>query len=195
MKKYTDSKYPKQVDDLVFFQDVSIDNKPVMDHFQNLYSNKRYSQARDYINSQADIDGYFAGLYMMLEDRTYKLQQHISAHPHYQLGWYGETCEYEINDGEVWIDMSDTDSDEEVAEKMKDWDKNYDTYFWQNRWPVILANHNLILSVDGEDPDSELYDKWVNTAPNMPKAKNIARVTSASEPDSANYGDVWIGSV
>lgn len=195
MEKYVDSKYPKQVDDLVFFQDVSLDTKPVMDHFQALYSNKQYTQAKNYVNSQSGIDGYFAGLYLMLEDRIYKLQQHVSAHPHYQLGWYGETCEYDINEGEVWIDLSDTNSDEQTATKMKDWNTKYDDYFWANRWPIILANHNMILDIDGEDVDSEIYDKWVNTAPNMAKAKNTSQLTSNNEPDSANYGDVWLGTV
>lgn len=196
MVKYkTTSGYPKTVDDLVFFQDVSIDTKSIMDQFLSYYASKQYTRARDYINKQAGIDGYFADLYNMIQSRIYELQRHVTAHPHYQLGYYDEVCSYEINEGEVWIDLSDTDSDEETATKMKDWNNNYDTYFWENRWPTIVANHNMILDVDGEDVDSEIYDKWLATAPNMAKAYNAPQSTSASEPDSDEYGTVWLGSV
>lgn len=78
MKKYENySSFPEAVDPLIFFQDIDIPHKAAYDTFRQMISNGQYSAALEYINSQDDVDGYFADLYNLLEERILNLQYHL----------------------------------------------------------------------------------------------------------------------
>ena len=52
--------YPDGIDELTFFQDVSLDKIEVLNTYNNLIEQGEYSKASVYINEQEGIFGYFA---------------------------------------------------------------------------------------------------------------------------------------
>ncbi len=69
--------YPSKIDPLLFFQDVNLENKKIMDNFNNLIEKGKYSEANEYINGQSGICGYFADFLNAIENRIYNLQAHL----------------------------------------------------------------------------------------------------------------------
>lgn len=69
--------YPDKIDPLIFFQDVSLDNIEIMNRYDNLIKQGKYSEASEYINSQSDICGYFANFLNAIENRIYSLQEYL----------------------------------------------------------------------------------------------------------------------
>lgn len=84
------SSYPNKVDEMTFFQDVSLNTIEYRNEYQRLLSKGNYSEAAEYINRQNDIHGYFACFFNMLENRIYALQENLlrSASTHEYLSKY-----------------------------------------------------------------------------------------------------------
>ena len=71
------SAFPDKVDEMTFFQDVSLNTIEYRNEYQRLLSNGNYSGAAMYINRQNNIYGYFACFFNMLENRIYALQEYL----------------------------------------------------------------------------------------------------------------------
>lgn len=69
--------YPDKIDPLIFFQDVSLDNVEIMNTYDNLIKQGKYTEASEYINSQSGICGYFADFFNAIENRIYNLQEYL----------------------------------------------------------------------------------------------------------------------
>lgn len=72
------SVYPDKIDEMTFFQDVSLNTIEYMNQYQNLISKEKYTDADNYINDQTGIYGYFACFFNMLENRIFALQNYLS---------------------------------------------------------------------------------------------------------------------
>lgn len=68
--------FPDYVDDLNFFQDISIDKLPVMTKYNEMISRGSYSEASEYINQQ-DVTFYGAWVLNMLENRLIAIEDFI----------------------------------------------------------------------------------------------------------------------
>ena len=75
MKDYSTA-FPDYIDDLRFFQDVSIDKLPIMEKFNRMIAQGNYSAASEYINEQ-DISFYGAWFLNMLEERLIAIENYI----------------------------------------------------------------------------------------------------------------------
>ena len=71
------SLYPDKIDPLIFFQDVSLEKVEIMETYDHLIKNGKYSDASEYINIQSDIYGYFADFLNAIENRIYNLQEYL----------------------------------------------------------------------------------------------------------------------
>ena len=71
------SDYPGIIDDMTFFQDNNLENIEIINQYENLISQGKYSEANSYINQQEDVYGYFADFFNLLENRIYSLQEHL----------------------------------------------------------------------------------------------------------------------
>lgn len=69
--------YPDKIDPLIFFQDVNLEKLEVMNTYDNLIKEGKYSEASKYINNQEGICGYFADFLNAIENRIYNLQAHL----------------------------------------------------------------------------------------------------------------------
>ena len=66
--------YPDGIDPLIFFQDVNLEKLEIMNTYDNLIKQGKYSEANEYINGQEGIYGYFADFLNAIENRIYNLQ-------------------------------------------------------------------------------------------------------------------------
>ena len=73
----TMSDYPGEIDDMTFFQDNDLENVEIIDQYENLISQGKYSEADTFINQQEGVYGYFADFFNLLENKIYSLQEHI----------------------------------------------------------------------------------------------------------------------
>lgn len=73
----TFSDYPGKIDDMTFFQDNDLENVEIINQYENLIAQGKYSEANTYINQQKGIYGYFADYFNLLENRIYSLQEHL----------------------------------------------------------------------------------------------------------------------
>ncbi len=77
----TMSHYPDGVDPMIFFQDTSLDNIDVLNTYNKLISQGKYTEAGKYISLQEGIYGFFADFFNAIENRIYNLQKHILEKP------------------------------------------------------------------------------------------------------------------
>ena len=71
------SDYPGKIDDMTFFQDNDLENAEIIDQYENLIAQGKYTDANTYINQQKGIYGYFADFFNLLENRIYSLQEYL----------------------------------------------------------------------------------------------------------------------
>lgn len=75
MKDYS-TKFPTNIDDRIFFQDICIDNLDIMNKYQQYITSGAYSNASSYINN-ANVSFYGAFLLNMLEERLIAIENYI----------------------------------------------------------------------------------------------------------------------
>lgn len=97
------SAYPGKADELLFFQDIDLEQLPVMLAYQKLLGQKQYTQANEYIGRQTGIHGYFAGLFNLLETRIYTLQKHILTKQKHNPMFFSADEPQGIKKNESWI--------------------------------------------------------------------------------------------
>ena len=59
----TTSYYPDGIDKMFFFQDNNLENIDIINQYNNLIAQGKYSEANQFINQQDGIYGYFADFF------------------------------------------------------------------------------------------------------------------------------------
>lgn len=77
----TVSHYPDGVDPMIFFQDVSLDKMDIMNTYNQLIFQGKYTEASKFISQKEGICGYFADFFNAIENRIYSLQKHLLDKP------------------------------------------------------------------------------------------------------------------
>lgn len=62
---------------MTFFQDNDLERVEIIDQYENLISQGKYSEANTYINQQNGIYGYFADFLNLFENKIYSLQEYL----------------------------------------------------------------------------------------------------------------------
>lgn len=75
MKNVT-TKFPLQIDDRVFFQDINIDQVPILQRYQTLLSNGQYSTASEYLNN-SEVFFYGAWCLNLIENRLFAIGNYV----------------------------------------------------------------------------------------------------------------------
>ena len=57
------SYFPNKVDEMIFFQDNNLENVEVMNHYNELIAQGKYTEANGYISPQEGIYGFFADFF------------------------------------------------------------------------------------------------------------------------------------
>lgn len=71
------SYYPDGIDPMIFFQDNDLEKVEIINTYNNLISQGKYTVANNYINQQEGIYGYFADFFNALENRIYNTQEYL----------------------------------------------------------------------------------------------------------------------
>lgn len=71
------SLYPNAIDEMLFFQDNDIDKIEVINIYNDLIAQGKYSEASDYINQHEEVYGFFANYLNAIENRIYNLQEYL----------------------------------------------------------------------------------------------------------------------
>lgn len=75
------SVFPESVDPLMFFQDIDLEHKELMDKFNNLIAAESYDEANTFIAKTDGVHGYFAQTFNALENRIYNTQDYLLTLP------------------------------------------------------------------------------------------------------------------
>jgi len=100
---------------MTFFQDNNLEKLEIINHYDNLIAQGKYSEASNYINHQEKVYGYFACYLNLIENRIYSLQEHLLNKPPKKQPfiYYDEEEHFSIDDLHVF---TDTDEEEEISD-------------------------------------------------------------------------------
>lgn len=110
----TTSNFPDEIDTLGYHSDVTIGQQEIMDQYDTLVAQNRYTEAYKLI-SESSIFGWFADYFNMLENRIYSTQVFLTntlqvQHPDQNLYTTDEPTEFADNTrtrdlavDDVWI--------------------------------------------------------------------------------------------
>ncbi len=106
------SYYPNKVDEMTFFQDNSLEKIEIINHYNSLIIQGKYSEASDYIEQQEGIYGFFADYLNLIENRIYALQEHLLNKPPKKqpFVYYDEEVHFPMDELKMF-DNNDTEED------------------------------------------------------------------------------------
>lgn len=97
------SYYPYKIDDETFFQDNNLENLEIINTYNNLISQGKYTEASYYINQQKNIYGYFADFFNAIENRIFTLQNFLLTKQKNNPHVYSDEEPDEVNINTIWI--------------------------------------------------------------------------------------------
>lgn len=103
------SHYPNKVDEMIFFQDNNLEKVEIMNHYNKLIAQGKYTEASEYINQQESLWGFFADYFNLLENRIYTLQEYLLQKPPKKQPFifYDEEEHFSIGDLHVFTDTGE----------------------------------------------------------------------------------------
>lgn len=106
----TTSYYPDGIDRMIFFQDNDLEKTDIINTYNELISQQKYTDASKYINQQKGVYGYFADFFNAIENRIYNLQDYLLQKPpikkqfiHFDADDATDKNEPDIEEGMFWI--------------------------------------------------------------------------------------------
>lgn len=75
------SHYPDKIDEMTFFQDNDLEKKEIINAYNGLVAQGKYSEAAEFINQQKGIYGFFGDFFNLIENRIYNLQEYLLQKP------------------------------------------------------------------------------------------------------------------
>ena len=98
------SYYPFKIDDRIFFQDNSLDNLDIINTYNNLIAQGKYTEASNYINQQKNVYGYFADFFNAIENRIFTLQSFLLTKQKNNPHVYSDVEPEDICNSMIWIE-------------------------------------------------------------------------------------------
>lgn len=77
MKYNTETLFPEQVDDLIYYSDPSLNNKETLDKYIALYQQGKIDEAIGIVADDADMHYFSADLMNKFENQLKKLQEYL----------------------------------------------------------------------------------------------------------------------
>ncbi len=145
------SHYPKQIDEMIFFQDNNLEKAGINEHYNNLIAQGKYSEASDYINQQEGVYGFFADFFNLIENRIYSLQEYLlQKSPKRQLFiYYDEEEHFSVQNLHVFTDIDEEDALSSI------------TLFSDNNTQESLDNLYYFTGEEGEPPIVNKDTIWI----------------------------------
>lgn len=106
--------YPNKIDEMIFFQDNDLEKVEIMNHYNELIAQSKYTEASDYISQQENVYGFFADFFNLIENRIYNTQEYLLNKPPKKQPfiYYDEEEHFSMSDLHVF---TDTDEAEDMS--------------------------------------------------------------------------------
>lgn len=145
------SYYPNKIDEMIFFQDNNIEKMEIINHYNNLIAQEKYSEASKYINQQEGIYGYFACYLNLIENRIEKLQEYLLNKPEKKQPfiYYDEEERFSVNDITMF-------NDEDKEENLLDI-----SLFSDNNDEESIDDLYMFTGKEAEPPDANEDTIWI----------------------------------
>ena len=145
------SYYPDKIDEMTFFQDNNLEKAEMINHYNNLIAQGKYSEANNYINQQKDVYGFFADYLNLIENRIYTLQEHLLNKPSKKqpFVYYNEEDHFSFGDLHIF---TDTDDEEDLSAIF---------LFSDNEQQESIDNLCMFMSEEGQPPNIDKDTIWI----------------------------------
>lgn len=97
------SYYPNKIDEMIFFQDNNLENIEIINYYNGLISQGKFSDASNYIRHQEGIYGFFADFFNLLENRIYNTQEYLLTKQKKNQFVISEEEPDTVNNDTIWI--------------------------------------------------------------------------------------------
>lgn len=96
---------------MTFFQDNNLEKIEIINYYNSLIAQEKYSEASEYIEQQEGVYGFFADYLNLIENRIYTLQEHLLNKPPKKQTFifYDEEVHFSIDE----LKMFDENNEEE----------------------------------------------------------------------------------
>lgn len=106
--------FPNKIDEMIFFQDNDLEKVEIMNHYNELIAQGKYTEASDYISQQENVYGFFADYFNLVENRIYNTQEYLLSKPPKKQPfiYYDEEEHFSMSELHVF---TDTDEEEDLS--------------------------------------------------------------------------------
>ena len=101
--KDASTKFPQEIDDRIFWQDLQIYQTPIMQKYYTYLNAGNYDEASDLLNN-SDVFFYGAWILNLLENRLYAIEKYVFGLDKNKIVEYQKTEPFNVSQGTVWID-------------------------------------------------------------------------------------------
>lgn len=98
----TASIFPDNIDDLFYFQDINLENQPLMAAYQEQLKNREYTKSAQILKNSS-LSYYGADLFNLLENRLFQLQTYYKKNPKINPHVFSSKKPANIQNGTMWI--------------------------------------------------------------------------------------------
>lgn len=95
--------FPDGIDERTYFHDVGLSTLPLMEMYNNLISNSRFTDAAIFLSQQNSLHNYSADLFNYIEAKIFTWQKNILEKEKHNP-FHSSSIEPDIQVGEIWID-------------------------------------------------------------------------------------------
>lgn len=102
--KNISTKFPLQIDDRVFFQDINISQVPIYNYYKMLLKDGKYTKASDYLN-KSEVSFYGAWCLNLIENRLLAIENYTMGLDDIDITTYTnlEPFTNELTDNYTWL--------------------------------------------------------------------------------------------
>lgn len=195
------SYYPNKVDEMIFFQDNNLENVEIMNHYNELIAQGKYTEASDYISQQENVYGFFADFFNLIENRIYTTQEYLLSKPPKKQPfiYYDEEEHYPINDLHIFAYIeeedipincfhifTDTDEDEDLSlirlfedKSNEDGEPINSMHVFTDCYAEIEEDFSSIVLFSDNDEQESLENLYIFTG-------------EEGQPSNADIDTIWI---
>ena len=101
--KDASTKFPQEIDERIFWQDLQIYQTPIMQKYYTYLNAGNYDEASDLLNN-SDVFFYGAWILNLLENRLYAIEKYVFGLDKNKIVEYQRTEPFNVSQGTVWID-------------------------------------------------------------------------------------------
>ena len=153
---------------MIFFQDNNLENVEVMNHYNELITQGKYTESNDYISPQEGIYGFFADFFNLIENRIYNTQEYLLSKPPKKqpVIYYDEEEHYSINDLHVFAYIEEEDIPINCFHIFTDTDEDEEDFssivlFSDNDEQESLENLYIFTGEEEPPPNADIDTIWI----------------------------------